>query len=139
LIHASIFTREGLPIEAVTGIGSALIDPLLTGPLLLGLLYYPEQIQSFLPASARKYVESAAIFSTLRFLVGWGVLRKINKFSQSNRTQQFTADVWNVGKEVVVVSGASNGMGAAITRGIAKIAGSVIALDLYPPEQPCRK
>jgi 3-oxoacyl-ACP reductase-like protein len=63
--------------------------------------------------------------------LGRGVARKVNNFLSRIVLNNFTSDAWNFGKEIVVVTGASNGMGAAIVQEIAKTSASVIALDLY--------
>jgi hypothetical protein len=115
------------------------LEPLVTGPLLLGLLYYPEQALVILPPNAQSRVESAAFVSTVKVLLRWEVVRRINNFLSRVVLNNFTGDVWKTGKEIVVVTGASNGMGAAIAREVAKNSASVIALDLYPPAQPFRK
>jgi all-trans-retinol dehydrogenase (NAD+) len=91
-----------------------------------------------LPASAQSYVRSAAFVLTEKVLLGCGVVREINNFLSRVVLNNFTSDAWNFGKEIVVVTGASNGMGAAIAREIAKTSASVIALDLYPPMQAFR-
>jgi all-trans-retinol dehydrogenase (NAD+) len=136
---SQLLPREGLTLEAAANIGLSILNPIFTGPLLLGLLYYPEQTQSFLPRGAQRYVGSAMVISSLKFLVGWGVLRKINSFLSRIVLNNFTTDAWKYGKEIVVVTGASNGMGAAITREVSMTSASVIALDLYPQEVPFRK
>jgi all-trans-retinol dehydrogenase (NAD+) len=132
--------REGLTLEAIFGlISHSALEPLVTGPLLLGILYYPEQVISVLPPNARGFIESAAFVSTLKVLLGCGAVRRINNFLSRVVLNNFTSDIWNAGKEIVVVTGASNGIGAAIAREISKTSACVIALDLYPPKQPFRK
>jgi all-trans-retinol dehydrogenase (NAD+) len=127
-------------LEVIFGlVDHTALQPLITGPLLLGLLYYPENIQAVLPAYSRRYVTSSAFLSTVKVLLGWGLVRKINSYLSRVVLNNFTGDTWNFGKEIVVVTGGSSGMGAAITKEIAKTSASVIAIDLYPPTQAFRR
>ena len=132
--------REGLTWEAIFSlIDRTALEPLIIGPLLLGLLYYPERVQSILPASAQRRVASAEFVSVVKALLGCGVVRRMNSFLSRIVLNNFTSDAWMFGQEIVVVTGGSNGMGAAIAKEIAKTSACVIALDLYPPTQPFRK
>jgi all-trans-retinol dehydrogenase (NAD+) len=132
--------REGLTWEAIFGfINHSALEPLITGPLLLSLLYYPGQVLVVASPNTRRFIESAAFVSTVKVLLGCGIVRRINNFLSRVVLNNLTSDVWNTGKEIVVVTGASGGMGAAISREVAKTSASVIALDLYPPAQQFRK
>ena len=73
--------REGLTWEAIFGfIDHSAMELLITGHLLLGLLYYPEQALVVLPPNVQRFVESAAFVSTVKVLLGCGILRRINNF-----------------------------------------------------------
>jgi all-trans-retinol dehydrogenase (NAD+) len=131
--------REGLTWEAIFEFADrTALEPLIIGPILAGLLYYPDGVQSVLPSSARRYAASATFISTVKVLLACGVIRRINSILSRVVLNNFTSDSWNFGKEIVVVTGGSSGMGAAIVREVAKTSASVIALDLYPPAQPFR-
>jgi hypothetical protein len=83
--------QEGLTWEAIFGfINNSALESLITGPVLLGLLYYPEIVISILPSNSQRYVESAAFVSSVKILLGCGDARKVNNFLSRVVLNNFT-------------------------------------------------
>ena len=135
--------REGLTLEFLySHMQRTILNPLVTGPLLLSLVYFPQELHSVLPAQAQQYLPhltSKACFTTLKVLLGLGLVRKANNYFSQLMLNNFNRDSWNHGKEVVIVTGAGGGIGEAVTRAIARSSAAVVALDLKAPEKPFRK
>jgi hypothetical protein len=137
---ASALPREGLTLEFLySHVQRTILNPLVTGSLLLGLLYFPRELHSVLPAQGQQYLPhltSKASFTTLKVLLGLGLVRKANNYFSQLMLNNFNRDSWNHGKEVVIVTGAGGGIGEAVARAVAKSSAAVIALDLKAPEKP---
>jgi hypothetical protein len=135
--------REGLTLEFLySHLQHTILNPLAIGPLLVGLVYFPKELHSILPAQAQRYLPyltSKACLTTLKVLLGFGLVRKVNNYFSQLMLNNFTRDSWNHGKEVVIVTGAGGGIGEAITRAVAQSSAAVIALDLQAPENPFRR
>ncbi len=135
-----VLPLEGLTLEvALTPLRLTLLEPILTGPILAGLLYFPEKIQRFLPAALRTYASSNAFLSALKIIVGFGLLRKVNNFLSRMTHNNWTRDHWRHGEEIVLVTGGSGGIGEAIARALSDSSAHVIAVDLFPPKTSFRK
>jgi len=119
--------------------GRILLEPVLTGGLLLALLCAPDQIRSTLPVNLQGYVGSKRLISTLKWLIGIGLWRRVNTFISRRFVNNFTSDTWRTGKEIVLVTGGSSGIGLAITKEAAKTSACVVVLDLSDPTEALRK
>ena len=113
----------------------AAFEPLITGGLLLGLLYAPDRIKSVLPANLHHFVDSKKIVGTLKLLLTLGVLRRANKYVSRRSLDNWTKDPWRVGQEVVIVTGGASGIGAAIIRSLVETSACVISLDVFDPRE----
>jgi all-trans-retinol dehydrogenase (NAD+) len=135
--------REGLTFEFLySQVQGTLLNPLVTGPILISLVYFPRELHSILPTQLQQYLPqltSKACLTTLKVLLGLGVVRKANNCLSQLMLNNFTRDSWNHGKEVVIVTGAGGGIGEAVVRAVAKSSDAVIALDIKPPEKSLRK
>lgn len=67
------------------------------------------------------------------------VVRKIKNYLTRVVLKIFTSDAWNFSKEIVIMTGASNWMGAATARDIAGTSACVVPLDLSLLLEPHRK
>jgi hypothetical protein len=114
----------------------AACEPLITGGLLLGLLYAPDRIRSILPTSLHHLVDSQKVVGTLKLLLTLGVLRRANKYVSRRSLDNWTKDPWRVGQEVVIVTGGASGIGAAIIRSLVETSACVISLDVFDPKEP---
>lgn len=117
----------------------AAFEPLITGGLLLGLLYAPDHIRTILPANLRHLVDSQKVLGTLKLLITLGVLRRANKYVSRRSLDNWTKDPWRFGEEVVVVTGGASGIGAAIVRSLVETSACVISLDVFEPKEPLGK
>lgn len=135
--------REGLTWEFLySQVQGTVLNPLLTGPILLGLVYFPKELHSVLPTQLQQFLPhltSKVCLLTLKALLGLGILRKANNYLSHLMLNSFTRDSWDHGKEVVIVTGAGGGIGEAVTRAIAKSSAAVIAVDINRPKTPFRK
>lgn len=143
LVMALSLPREGLTLEFLySQVQATVLNPLLTGPLLLGIIFFPKELHSVLPIQQQQYLPyltSKGCLTTLKVLLGLGIVRKANNYLSQLMLNGFTRDSWNHGKEVVIVTGAGGGIGEAVARAVAKSSAAVIALDLKAPEKPLRK
>jgi hypothetical protein len=135
--------REGLTLEFwYSHVQGTLLNPLLTGPILFGLVYFPKKLHEILPTKAHQlfsHLISKAGLSTLKVLFGLGVMRWANNYFSHRMLNNFTSDTWNHGKEIVIVTGAGGGIGEAVVRAVADSSATVIALDVKSPKTPLRK
>jgi len=132
-----LLPREGLTVEAVYGLFQhTLFNPLFTGLWLFAVLYLPQQVHYFLPTAIWKPASAPSFLFTLQLLFAYGAIRYGNNFLSSMVLNNWTKDPWRDGKEIVMVTGSSGGIGEAIVRGISKSSARVIAVDILPPKKP---
>lgn len=139
----SILPLEGFTLEAaVAPLRLTLLQPLLTGPLLLALYRLPELATKFPSIGGYKPTCEGAI-TTLSLLFGIGVVRKVNNWLSHQVINNWTRDsTWNFGragkgaKEVIIVTGGSGGIGYLMVQQFAELGkgNTVIILDLSPPK-----
>ena len=136
----TLLPREGLTIETIFSLFQVTVfNPFVTGPLSAVLLYFPQQVQFVLPRSIRHYVTTNMFLWSLRVLVGYGVIRKVNNYLSRMVLNNWTRDSWRHGKEVVLITGSGGGIGEAVALGLSASSAHVIAVDLFPPKKPFRK
>ncbi|KFZ08787.1 hypothetical protein V502_09147 [Pseudogymnoascus sp. VKM F-4520 (FW-2644)] len=131
----SLLPYEGLTVEALFApIRLTLLQPLFTGPLLLGLHRYLSFVTKLLPPSVHEVVRSTYLLKGLGLLFGIGLLRKVNNRLSQLVLNNFTKDkTWDWTKEIVVVTGGSGGIGGLIVRKFAENNIKVIILDVSAP------
>lgn len=134
----SILPREGLTVEAVfTPIRLTLLQPFITGSFLLAVYQFPTLVTRWLPLNVLKGLRSTRGLASLSFLFGIGLLRAINNLMSRLVLNNFTSDnTWDWSKEIVIVTGGSGGMGAAIVQMFAEKNITAIILDIAPPRTP---
>lgn len=131
----SLLPREGLTMEALFApIRLTLLEPLLMGPLLLGLHRHPTFAAKWLPPNVFKVVSSTHLLRGLGILFGIGLLRRVNNKLSKLVLNNFRKDTsWDWTKEIVVVTGGSGGIGASVVRMFAEKNIKVIILDVLAP------
>lgn len=130
---SSILPREGLTLEAICSpFYHTLFQPLVTGPLLYGLLKYPDLLQQW--PGLTNLVNQSGIQS-VGVLLGLGIVSRVNSWLSRLAVNNYSNDpTWDWKKEVVLLTGGSSGIGAKIAAKLAQGGGcQVIILDLTPP------
>ncbi|PQE25533.1 Short-chain dehydrogenase reductase SDR protein [Rutstroemia sp. NJR-2017a BBW] len=134
IAQSIVFFGERTHTSTILG---ASFDPKLTGALLVALLYYPERLQSILPARLRSYVISPAFVRALNTLLVFGVLRKVNR-----KLSQLALNGWKSNarfvksQEVVLITGGSSGIGEIMARDFSSKGVKVVVMDINPPKNP---
>ncbi|KAM3074115.1 hypothetical protein ACMFMG_003064 [Clarireedia jacksonii] len=119
---------------------AAPFDPKLAGALLVALLYYPEKLQSIIPARLWPYVISPAFMRALKTLLVFGVLRKANsKLSQLGLNNWKSDAKFVKSQEVVLITGGASGIGEIMARDFSSKGVKVVVMDINPPKNPFRE
>ena len=131
--------REGLTQEVLFApLKHTALQPLITGPLLYYILKKPESLRRILPASLKPYVDSLTVLKWLKVLFGLGLARVVNNYLDRVVQNNWTADSYDWGKEIVVVTGGSSGIGETIVHKLGRKGVKVIVLDIAPAKDPLR-
>lgn len=134
---SSILPREGFTLETFcTPFYHTLFQPLLTGPLLYGLLKYPDVIQQW--PGLTKLVIGPAIQS-IGVLFGLGILTRVNSWLSRLAVNNYSVNSsWDWKKEIILLTGGSSGIGAKIAAKLAEGGSQVVILDVNPPSWKLR-
>ncbi|KAK3313346.1 hypothetical protein B0H66DRAFT_565922 [Apodospora peruviana] len=130
-------------VDWVDSLKRIVLSPILSGPLLLSAIYYPDTVHDVLSSVADKLPEqfSAAtislstVITVLKTLFSLGVIRSANSTlnsiaSNSWRLTAATNDGWDWPNEIAVVTGGSSGIGRGITERLAALGVRVAVLDV---------
>jgi hypothetical protein len=116
---------------------SALINPVLTGALLLALTVGPDQVREPLLQQLRQHISGeniARLITGLKVVVGYGALTRaslwFSEVAQNNFRLSSEKHRYDWPKEIAVVTGACGGVGTLISKGLAKKGIKVICLDI---------
>lgn len=140
--------REGVTREYLyRPFRATALNPFLTGPLLFGILQYPEYSQrlySFLSATplSKRVLDQLIQHTgarTLKILFAWGLVRVINNYLSRKIVNNWVEDKYDWDKEVVLITGGSGGFGELMVRDFAGRGITAIALDLTPPKSEFRE
>ena len=136
-MRKSILPREGLTLEAAFApVRLTLLQPLLTGALLLAVCHPPQMVMGW-PLKVLKRLQSTRALASLSVLFGMGLLRKTNNLLSRLVLNNFTADnTWDWSKEIVVITGGSGGLGAVMVQMFAEKNITIIIFDIAPPKTP---
>lgn len=95
-------------VETILGLP---FDFKITGPLLVALLYYPQKLQSILPATLHQHVVSQRLIRILKVFVAFGLIRYVNRYLSRRAINNFQKDARFVNsQELVLITGGSGGM-----------------------------
>ena len=130
-----ILPREGLTQEAlIAPFRLTALQPLLTGPLLLGLHRYPEVLAKILPSNVLRSLRSPRAITAVGILFAFGLLRKLSNSLSKLMLNNFTTDKsWVWSKEIVLITGGSSGIGALMAQMFAETNITVIIMDITAP------
>lgn len=113
-----------------------ILSPFVTGPLLAVLLFGPPQVQQPLVEKLAAFkVPVNTLITVLKFLVPLGFVSAINEVLNgwALRNWKWSSDSkkdWVWGQEVAVVTGGSNGIGAATAERLALRGVKIAVLDV---------
>ena len=109
-----------------------LLNPVLSLPLFL-LLRYTTEGQSIA-------IRHATVLKVLKYLVYIGVAKRINGILNNKVLNNGTILTWDWSKEIVLITGGSDGIGKDIVLGLANARKNVkiIILDIQPPTYDLR-
>ncbi|KAG4032092.1 hypothetical protein MFRU_007g00060 [Monilinia fructicola] len=116
---------------------AAPFDPKITGTLFVALAYYPHKLKSILPIKIQPYITSSYFIQALKVLLVFGILRVINR-----KLSQLVLNNWKghakfvKSQELVLITGASSGIGEIIARDFSSNGVKVVAIDVNPPKNP---
>lgn len=124
---------------------SILLEPALTGPLLLALTRGPASIRAHLEryladwnigGLSRGVINAARLITALKWLFALGIVRRsngaLNAYARNHWTWGRRGEPWEFGserKEVAIVTGGCSGFGYLISKGLAEKM-MVVALDI---------
>lgn len=101
-----VLPREGFHADVLGGIiKRTLLNPLLTIPILLAAKYHPDGSDF-----VTKYLGDRGL-RAVRFLAVWGSLRVLNNLLDRRVLNNGVKDKYDWKKEVVLVTGGSDGIG----------------------------
>lgn len=106
-------------------------NTLFTGTVLLALLYFPQRLQSLLPAAIQISIPSKVLI-WFKALSAVSFLRDLNYYLSDQVLNNWKSDPWRHGEEIVLVTGGSSGMGEKMVVALSKSSRAVIVLDLQP-------
>ena len=107
-------------------IKKTILNPFLTLPVLLVAKYTPQ-------GQAYTNVYGGA-FKILQAFVGWGVLRVVNNYLTRRALSNGVSDKYDWKKEVVVITGGSDGIGKCVVDLLAEQDIKVAVLDIQSPK-----
>ncbi|KAH9861574.1 hypothetical protein J1614_011324 [Plenodomus biglobosus] len=118
--------REGITPDTLAHLLShTLLNPALTLPLLL--------LARYTTTGAHLARDHAPLLKHLKTLVGLGALHKLNSWLNSTVGNNFTRDEYVWEKEVVVVTGGSDGIGKVVVGLLAERGVKVAVVDVQGP------
>lgn len=134
----SLLPREGLTLEALfSPFYHTVLNPLLTGTVLYGLVKHPSLTDKWLSLS--RLGDQSSQVKAIGILFSLGLLGRLNKWFSKMALNNFTTDAtWDLKKEIIVVTGGSGGIGAVIATKLSERGSTVIILDLNPPTKSLR-
>ena len=107
-------------------VSKTLLNPALTLPLLL-LARYTQKGQQYAALNEGRVKH-------LKTLVWLGVLQKVSRLLDRAVENNWKNDVYDWKRELIVVTGGSDGIGAIVTRLLAEKGIRVIVLDIQEPK-----
>lgn len=121
-------------------LGRFALAPILSGPILLAIIYAPNSVRGAVAPIVERLPEHIAVsFSleraktALQIIFGLGVLRKLNAFLNRmahNSWRLRPGQGWDWPNEIAVVTGGSSGIGKCIVERLLGLGVRVVVLDV---------
>lgn len=133
--------REGITLEYLfRPVQGILLQPIVTAGLLFASLNRPVEGQRILSLITQNAVQPKTLNLALKVLLAAGILYRSNKYLSRLALNNYVSDrSWDWGREVVIVTGGSSGIGAEIVRQLSDQSIKVVILDVAPPQSPMAK
>lgn len=124
--HKGVIPREGIHADILGSlIKKTILNPLLTIPLVLYARYtYQGRGIAFLHQSKHKALKAIAVLGAIRVISNWLSRRAVNN--------ALTDKSYDWSKELVMVTGGSDGIGKQITLMLASKGIKVVVVDIQP-------
>ncbi|KAK5050366.1 hypothetical protein LTR84_003647 [Exophiala bonariae] len=111
-----------------------LLQPLVSGALLAATHWYPEEVKTFLSSTIIKDTVGLSTIKAGLLPIVLFLVYHANKHLDRLALNNFTSDTtWDWKREVVLVTGGSSGIGAAIVRDFSRRGITVVNVDISPP------
>jgi len=125
--HSRLTTNSGFTFDTILGlIRKTILNPTLTLPLFLYSLYSPK---------GKEYALQNPIFSKwLRRFAIASAVRKVSNLLDQGMMNNWKNDSYDWKKEIIVVTGGSDGIGSKIVQLFAEMGITVVVLDIQPPK-----
>ncbi|KAF2271376.1 dehydrogenase/reductase SDR family member 8 precursor [Westerdykella ornata] len=115
--------REGVTGDTLArALRHTVLNPLFTVPLLLAARYHPE--------GSRLAAGNPGLYRYLKIAAGLGVLQWVREWLDNGVTNNWVNDRYDWSKEVVVVTGGSDGIGRIVVERLAERGVKVAVLDV---------
>ncbi|KAK6359028.1 hypothetical protein TWF696_000199 [Orbilia brochopaga] len=119
----------------------AKLSTILLSSAIFGILHFaPAELQRPLTdlLSNIPYVSAAAILAAIKYIAGFkaltGVLSRLNSYYSWGASNNWKDDKYDWSKEVLLLTGASSGLGEQMAMMLAERGVTVIAMDVQPPK-----
>lgn len=116
---------------------SVLLQPLISVALLVTSLRHPQEATTILSQITNDVLDLNAVQTGLKALIAVGVLYRANKYLERLALNNYVTDkTWDWSREIVLITGGSSGIGAAIVRELCQRNIQVVNVDISPPKVP---
>ncbi|KAF3940796.1 hypothetical protein ABW19_dt0200156 [Dactylella cylindrospora] len=123
------------------GLGTAIsfaFNPLLSGSILIFFQYAPTTLQEPVLDFLAPYISLATLGRLIKlftFTFWTNIAATVNSYLSWRAQNNWVEDKYDWDKEIVLITGASSGIGERVTELLAQKAVKVIVLDIQPPKE----
>lgn len=129
-------------LDAILGLNNFIFSPLLSGPLLAAVTYFPDVVRELLSVASSKLPEQLAPYFPpelatlgygLKLVFIFSVIRQVNSILNTmahNSWRLRKAKGWDWPTEVAVVTGGSSGIGQSMVEKLVALGVRVAVLDV---------